>query len=74
MLQSALRGNKKAWKAMYVDSTLVLPSSSALLAATLMCAGVSKSGSPALKLHASIPSALIALAFAAIANVIEGGT
>lgn len=53
---------------------LVLPASSACLAAALICAGVSKSGSPALKLQMSMPSAFIAFALAAIANVSEGAT
>jgi hypothetical protein len=39
-----------------------------------MWAGVSKSGSPALKLQTSIPSAFMALALAEMAKVIEGVT
>ena len=39
-----------------------------------MCFGVSKSGSPALKLHTSSPSFFMALAFAEMARVMDGVT
>src|SRR5689334_5241525 len=48
------------------------PLSSAARAASLMCAGVSKSGSPAPKLTTSTPLALSPAAFAVTASVIEG--
>jgi hypothetical protein len=40
--------------------------------ASLMCWGVSKSGSPAAKLQTSAPAAIMALAFASTASVGEG--
>src|SRR6185436_3865679 len=52
---------------------LVNPSLSALAAASLMCCGVSKSGSPAPKPTTSMPSAFIALAFESMASVKDGG-
>src|SRR4051812_43457788 len=51
---------------------LPTPLSSAVRAASLMWAGVSKSGSPAPKLTISMPSALSLAAFAVTASVIEG--
>ena len=48
---------------------LVKPSSRAFLAASLIWAGVSKSGSPAPKPMTSIPSAFIRFALAVIARV-----
>src|ERR1700675_3047807 len=50
----------------------VNPSLSALIAASLMCCGVSKSGSPAPKPQTSTPSALSFLALASIARVSDG--
>jgi len=50
----------------------VNPASSALTAAALMLAGVSKSGSPAPNPTTSRPCALRALALAVIASVAEG--
>src|SRR6266566_7734687 len=50
----------------------VKPSASALAAASLMCCGVSKSGSPAPKPTTSWPSAFICLALASIAKVSDG--
>src|SRR5437773_8784570 len=50
----------------------VNPASSALIAAFLMCSGVSKSGSPAPKPQTSMPSAFIALALLSIESVSEG--
>src|ERR1700736_2989568 len=51
---------------------LVNPASRAATAATLMCSGVSKSGSPAPKPQTSIPSDFIALALLSIERVREG--
>src|SRR6185295_6277817 len=51
---------------------LVTPSLSALMAASLMCCGVSKSGSPAPKPTTSSPSAFICLAFESITSVSDG--
>src|SRR5690242_3966572 len=51
---------------------LVKPASSAALAASLMCAGVSKSGSPAAKLTTSSPLAASALALALRDSVGDG--
>ena len=48
------------------------PSVSALMAASLMCCGVSKSGSPAPKPTTSWPSAFICLALESMARVSEG--
>src|SRR5687767_238155 len=53
---------------------LVWPLSSAALAASLMNAGVSKSGSPAPKPTTSIPAFFMALALALTARVIESAT
>src|SRR5260221_1336414 len=50
----------------------VNPAASAGTAASLMCCGVSKSGSPAPKPHTSAPSAFIFFAFASIARVNDG--
>ena len=50
----------------------VNPSSRALTAASLMCCGVSKSGSPALIEMTSIPSAFISLARPVTASVMDG--
>src|SRR2546427_1750828 len=51
---------------------LVNPSFSGLIAASLMCCGVSKSGSPAPKPTTSWPSAFICLALASMAKVSDG--
>src|SRR4051794_29981288 len=51
---------------------LVAPASSARLAASLMCEGVSKSGSPAPKLMTSSPLARRAAALAETASVGDG--
>ena len=51
---------------------LVNPAASALAAASLMCCGVSKSGSPAPNPTTSWPSAFIALALESIASVRDG--
>src|SRR3974390_1745859 len=51
---------------------LVNPAGSALAAASLMCCGVSKSGSPTPKPTTSMPSAFICLALESMARVSEG--
>ena len=51
---------------------LVAPASSARLAASLMCAGVSKSGSPAERLMTSAPRARSSAASAVTFMVIDG--
>src|SRR5208283_1578262 len=51
---------------------LVKPAASALMQASLMCCGVSKSGSPAPKPTTSSPAAFIALALASMASVSDG--
>src|ERR1700758_4094944 len=51
---------------------LVNPLCRALIAACLMCSGVSKSGSPAPNPQTSIPSAFIAFALASMLRVREG--
>ena len=51
---------------------LVAPASSAFLAASLMCTGVSKSGSPAPKLTTSMPLAFSSAALAETFRVMEG--
>ena len=51
-----------------------MPLSIATFAASLMCSGVSKSGSPALMLMTFIPADLISIAFDEIAIVAEGLT
>ena len=53
---------------------LVWPLLMASMAAFLICSGVSKSGSPALKLITSIPLALNSIALAEIVNVADGLT
>ncbi|MGE4285385.1 MAG: hypothetical protein AB7F23_02080 [Phycisphaerae bacterium] len=53
---------------------LVLPSLTALIAASLIISGVSKSGSPAAKLTTSTPLAISSLARVATAIVAEPGT
>src|SRR5678816_4850020 len=53
---------------------LVAPASSAFFAASLMFAGVSKSGSPAPKLTTSTPAAFNLAAFADTARVGDGST
>src|SRR5688572_13347682 len=53
---------------------LVNPSLMALMQASLMCCGVSKSGSPAPKPTTSWPSAFICLAFESMASVSEGAS
>src|SRR5947207_7442916 len=50
----------------------VNPSFNAFTAASLICCGVSKSGSPAPKPTTSCPSAFICLAFESIARVSDG--
>src|SRR5882724_3328251 len=50
----------------------VKPSASACAAASLICCGVSKSGSPAPKPQTSTPSALSFFALASMASVSEG--
>ena len=57
-----------------VGAYLVLPERSATIAASLMKSGVSKSGSPAAKLHTSSPAAIMALALASISSVGDGET
>src|SRR5882724_11555139 len=57
-----------------VGEYLDLPAFSATMHASLMCSGVSKSGSPAAKLHTSAPAACRALALASTASVGEGET
>src|SRR5207248_2283157 len=52
----------------------VWPRRRASMAAAFTCSGVSKSGSPAVRLTTSIPSAAIALARAASARVADGLT
>ena len=53
---------------------MVLPDLRALMAAFLIKSGVSKSGSPAAKLHTSSPAASMALALASMAKVGDGET
>ena len=55
-----------------VGAYLVLPDLSAAMQASLMCSGVSKSGSPAAKPQTSSPAAASALALASTARVGEG--
>src|SRR5947209_4381322 len=50
----------------------VMPLCNAAIAASLMCSGVSKSGSPAPNPQTSRPSAFIAFAFASIDRVRDG--
>ena len=50
----------------------VNPSFKALIAASVMCCGVAKSGSPAPNPTTSIPFAFISLALASIARVRDG--
>src|SRR5262249_44153925 len=69
-LATALRSGTVPSTSVY----LVAPASSAFLAASLMCTGVSKSGSPAPKLTTSIPSALSLAALAETASVGDGST
>src|ERR1041385_2131885 len=57
-----------------VGAYFVLPLFSAAMHASLMCSGVSKSGSPAAKPHTSSPAACRALAFASTARVGDGET
>src|SRR5476651_435063 len=57
-----------------VATYLVLPARRAAIAPSLMCSGVSKSGSPAAKLQTSSPAAWRALALASTASVGEGAT
>src|SRR5439155_231619 len=52
----------------------VKPSASALAAASLMCCGVSKSGSPAPNPTTSSPAAFMAFALESIASVSEGAS
>src|SRR5476651_343473 len=55
-----------------VGAYLVFPAMRAATHASLICAGVSKSGSPAAKPHTSSPAAAMALAFASTASVGDG--
>src|SRR5690606_18855626 len=55
-----------------VGAYLVLPDRRAAAQASLMCSGVSKSGSPAAKPQTSSPAACRALAFASTARVGDG--
>src|SRR5205809_700858 len=57
-----------------VGAYFVLPAFSAAMHASLICSGVSKSGSPAAKPQTSSPAAWRALAFASTASVGEGDT
>src|SRR5437868_8749229 len=57
-----------------VGPYFVLPPLSATMHASLMCSGVSKSGSPAAKPQTSSPAACRALAFASTASVGDGET
>src|SRR6187455_1566190 len=57
-----------------VGAYFVLPPFSAAMQASLMCSGVSKSGSPAAKPQTSSPAACRALALASTASVGEGET
>src|SRR3954464_7843223 len=55
-----------------VGAYFVLPAFTAAMHASLICSGVSKSGSPAAKLHTSCPAACNALALASTASVGDG--
>src|SRR2546423_14295497 len=57
-----------------VGAYLVLPAFSAAMHASLMCSGVSKSGSPAAKPQTSSPAACRAFARASTASVGDGET
>src|SRR3954469_14806907 len=57
-----------------VGAYLVFPDFRAAMHASLMCSGVSKSGSPAAKPQTSSPAAARALALASTASVGEGDT
>src|SRR5687767_12257653 len=57
-----------------VGAYFVLPPFSAAMQASLMCSGVSKSGSPAAKPQTSSPAACSALALASTASVGDGET
>src|SRR5882672_12230856 len=57
-----------------VGAYFVLPARGAAIHASLMCSGVSKSGSPAAKPQTSSPAAWRALARASTASVGEGET
>src|SRR5688572_149080 len=57
-----------------VGAYLVFPDFRAAMHASLMCSGVSKSGSPAAKPQTSSPAAARALALASTASVGEGET
>src|SRR5471032_1193806 len=57
-----------------VGPYFVLPDLRAAMHASLICSGVSKSGSPAAKPQTSSPAAKRALAFASTASVGEGET
>src|SRR3954466_8559435 len=57
-----------------VGAYFVFPPFSAAMHASLMCSGVSKSGSPAAKPQTSSPAACRALALASTASVGEGET
>src|SRR5687767_10129573 len=57
-----------------VGAYLVFPAFSAAMHASLMCSGVSKSGSPAAKPHTSSPAACSAFALPSTASVGDGET
>src|SRR5438128_12369891 len=57
-----------------VGAYFVFPPLSAAMHASLMCSGVSKSGSPAAKPQTSAPAACRALALASTASVGDGET
>src|SRR6185503_14476334 len=57
-----------------VGAYFVFPPLSAAMHASLMCSGVSKSGSPAAKPQTSSPAACRALALASTASVGDGET
>src|SRR5215204_4152727 len=57
-----------------VGAYLVFPAFSAAMHASLICSGVSKSGSPAAKPQTSSPAACRAFALASTASVGEGDT
>src|SRR6187401_3127652 len=72
---SAWNLSEMAWRSSGVPELgvyFVKPVSIAACAASLMCSGVSKSGSPAPKPQTSMPSAFIAFALASIESVREG--
>src|SRR5664280_127722 len=62
----------RSWGMPLAGVYLVNPSARALTAASLICCGVSKSGSPAPKPTTSCPSAFICLALESMARVRDG--